>query len=201
MLNLIHPDDHGLVTALQRLCDGWWIAGGTPLRWYQQRPADSDVDLYFNCQDSYDRMHRKLQQLYDKGLAGTYNQWFNGLRVDRVHTTDNAVTWSMSITRGNDNADEYSIQCIKRRFYDDPIALVDDFDITVCQIATDGQRVWTGDDFARDVAAGRLRFNTLTPNSGKRLVKYWIYGFTPDDETIQRICDQPQLATRSDDDY
>ena len=71
--------------------------------------------------------------------------------------------------------------------------MIDDFDLTVCQIATDGKQLWTGEHFARDVADRRLRFHKLGPNSAKRLVKYWIYGYQPTDTEIARVNSAPNL--------
>ena len=96
----------------------------------------------------------------------------------------------------------YKVQLIQRQFYETPQAIIDDFDITVCQIVTDGKQVWTGERFARDVAERRLRFHKLSPGSAKRLVKYWVYGYQPSDAEIDMINTAPNLNWKvTQDDY
>lgn len=199
MLRLVHDDDTPMVSALSMLGDGWWIAGGTPLRWYQRCAVDSDVDLYFNSAESFQRMQGRLQKIAEKFDTRRVSY----LQVTKVHSTDNADTYRLDVNPVGDadTVQEYTVQLIKRRWYADPRQLLEDFDITVCQIATDGEQLWTSAAFARDVHQRRLRFSRVTANSAKRLIKYWIYGFEPDDATIQRICDQPELTLRSTDDY
>jgi hypothetical protein len=202
MLNLIHPDDRTVMSVLRTMGKGWWIAGGTPLRWYDNRPADSDLDIYFDSVHSFEHMQRAMLKLQETTSAWRLDQRAMAMLVDTRTETDNAETYRVRVKNHHTpDEDEYSIQLIKRTFYADAKELLADFDITVCQIATDGHRLWTSDDFARDMAHRRLRFNRVNENSGKRLIKYWIYGFQPDDATLARVCDQPTLALRSSDDY
>jgi len=94
------------------------------------------------------------------------------------------------------------VQLIKREFYETPESIIDDFDITVCQIATDGKRIWTSEHFARDVAHKRLRFNKLSAGSAKRLVKYWVYGYEPTELELNTIFAATTLNwSAGDDDY
>jgi len=83
----------------------------------------------------------------------------------------------------------HKIQLIKSRYHDDYKELINTFDISVCQVATDGDSWWVGDYFIRDLRDRRLRMVHQNAHSLKRMIKYWAYGFTPDDETIQSVID------------
>ena len=204
---MIHADDMHLITKLRRLSRRWWIAGGTPLRWYQNRPADSDIDLFFRDQRDLDVMQHQLERMKEdySNLNGLWDRTRGRapMLVSRTHATANAISYDVQVLGNDDSYDIYNVQLIKRRFYDSAEAVLADFDISVCQIVVDHEeRVYVGEHFARDVADRRLRFVNITPTSAKRLIKYWVYGFQPDDDTVRRIMDAPDLnLARSDDDY
>ena len=200
-MNIVHPDDQSIVDYLQQLVhyeDHCWIGGGTALNWYLGQPCDSDIDVFFRGQRVYDKLNNKLTSHYEenhKSWIFTPNQKW---AVTERLTTSNAVTYELvrQVSRG-DTGRSYKVQLIKRAFYDTPEAVIDDFDLTVCQIVTDGTQLWTGEHFARDVADRRLRFHKLGPNSAKRLVKYWIYGYQPTDTEIARVNSAPNLLWKA----
>jgi len=190
-MSIVHADDQNIIDYLYELVyykDHCWIGGGTPLNWYLGRPYDSDIDLFFRGQRVFDRLNDKLNSHYEenhKSWIWTPNQKWS---VSERYITDNAVSYELVSHSGAEAVGRnYKVQLIKRQFYDYPEAVIDDFDITVCQIVTDGKRVWTGEHFARDVADRRLRFHKLTPGSAKRLVKYWVYGYQPTDADIAMV--------------
>jgi len=196
-MSIVHPDDRSIIDYLYQLIyyeDHCWIGGGTPLNWYLGQPCDSDIDLFFRGERVFHTLSHKLNSHYEEN----HNSWIyrqnQKWSVTERHITDNAVTYLLvrQISKA-DTGPSYKVQLIKRQFYDTPQAILDDFDITVCQIVTDSKRVWTGDHFARDVAEGRLRFHKLSPGSAKRLVKYWIYGYQPTDTEIEQINSAPDL--------
>ena len=209
---IVHPKDQGLIEWLRGLVNTrkteqqWWIGGGSALNWYNDRPCDSDVDIFFNSEDAYIKMRSKLDQQIDSRV----DQWFVSVKgrwsvLNRMET-ENAVTYEIAPPDTPEGhfpmPNTYKVQLILRQFYDSPQAVLDDFDITVCQIVTDGYRMWTGERFARDVRNRLLRFHKLSPGSAKRLIKYWIYGYEPDAATLQMITDAEGLNwTAGEDDY
>jgi len=205
-MSLVHADDRSIVDYLQGLVhypDHCWIGGGTPLNWYLGRPCDSDIDLFFRGEKVYDKLNNTLNKHYEenhKSWIWTPNQRW---AVSERHSTDNATTYTLVRQVSKmDTGRHYKVQLIKRAFYETAQAVLDDFDITVCQIVTDGKRVWTGEHFARDVAERRLRFHKLSPGSAKRLVKYWVYGYQPSDAEINMVNSAPDLNWKvSEDDY
>ena len=174
--NFAHPGDHFLTQWLDAASTSYWIAGGACLSWYHNRPCESDVDLFFACEAEYLKMKNYMDRHPDKCTV-------------RMQTK-NAITYLVSDPRFNY---EYDVQLIHRTFYETVDDLLDDFDISVCCIAWDGSRVWTGDAFARDVADRRLRIRHVNRNTNKRLIKYWVMGYQPTDEDIDRVLSAEDL--------
>ncbi len=187
------------------------------MSWYQHKPADSDIDLFFYSEKDFDKMNELFASAYeieitavDTALFGLpamakatpkYKKTNSDIVVTEKHASENAITYSVTISGSPHPV--WKVQLIKRRFYNTIDDVINDFDITVCQIATDSyNKIVTGQHFAEDVAAKRLRFTNMTPSSAKRLIKYWTYGFTPTDEDVQSVIDCPDLdLTRREDDY
>ena len=182
------------------------------MNWYQHRPADSDIDLFFHSEKDFDKMNKLFSNAYEitpsiddvfvnLGAKKTYETVNSDILITDRHQSDNAITYTVTISGASHPL--WKVQLIKRRFYKTIEEVIDDFDISVCQIATDSyNKVVTSKHFAEDFAARRLRFVSTTPSSAKRLIKYWTYGFTPTDEDIQSVIDCPDLdITRREDDY
>jgi hypothetical protein len=70
--------------------------------------------------------------------------------------------------------------------------IIDNFDVTVCQLATDGRQWVLGDYTARDIREKNLRMRIpLQADAVKRLTKYWIYGYRPVDGLIEAVQNNP----------
>jgi hypothetical protein len=167
-VNIIEPD----------LIAGPWIAGGAPLRWYQDRAVgENDIDVF--CRDA-----RQAKAVIDRVKS------FNRFHVK--HESDNAVTieyhshenWSHS----------WTIQIITRRYFSSMQEVIDNFDITVCQIGTCGRDWIMAPETARDIRERNLRFiGNLRPDSVKRLTKYWVYGYRPVPGTLESLQTDPAI--------
>ena len=166
LVNIISPD----------LKDGPWIAGGACLRWFQNQPVGeySDIDVF--CKNE-----KQAQKLIDyiKNEVGLSH--FNG-HTSTIIKTDNACTFNV-----NANSRNWKLQIITCKYFDTIQDVVASFDITVCQVATSGNEWILGTDTAKDINEKNLRFNRITNQTPKRLVKYWTYGFTPVPGTIETI--------------
>jgi hypothetical protein len=198
---IIHEKDQELVHLLKSMVRSskqskWWIAGGTALNWYQGKPCNSDVDIFFRSESGMQRMFDKLSEQNQH-----QNIWENfsptGYSIQNTMCTENAVTFKIECSQRS-----WDVQLVKREYFETAEAVIDDFDITVCQIATDGNDTAVGEWFARDVRNKRLRFHKIGKGSAKRLVKYWCYGYEPTDEEIKKITSDPKLIWQAgDDDY
>jgi hypothetical protein len=163
-VNIINPD----------IDKGPWIAGGACLRWYQDLPVgDSDIDVFCRSDVQADRIINEIK---------SYS------RYEIKYESENATTiryWSL-------NNKSWIIQIIKRRYFSTAKDIIDNFDITVCQAATDGKNWVLGDNFAKDCREKNLRFSRpLQPDAVKRLTKYWTYGYRPVDGLIDEIINSP----------
>jgi hypothetical protein len=155
---------------------GPWIAGGAALRWYQgQTVGANDIDVF--CRDSL-----QTQEVIDR--IKSYG------RFAVKYESDNAVTldyWDRSTN------ERWTIQIIRRRFFPNIQAVIDSFDITVCQIGTVGAEWFLGKNTARDIRERNLRFTgNLQPDAAKRLVKYWTYGYRPVDSVLDSVMNNPE---------
>lgn len=166
---------------------GPWIAGGAVLRWYQNQPVgESDIDIFCSSAQQADAVIQAIKSY------GRYTTKFE---------SENAITLSYTSHDGNQN---WVLQVIKRRFFNSPKDIIDNFDISVCKLATDGHTLELGENTAKDVREKNLRFQMpLQPDALKRLTKYWTYGYRPVEGTIESIQNNPvaKWHFNSDEDY
>lgn len=185
---LVHPVDTKIFHLLTYIGADIVVAGGCALSWYQQQPVGlKDIDVWFKSQRNFDRLSEFLNR--------------EESRCRKVYDTENAETWKITISTEM----VYRVQLIKNKFYNRPEELIEDFDITVCQIATDGHTWWHSDRFCQDLKDRRLAMTKTHPGSVKRLIKYWTYGFQPDDAVIQQISVNPEtkwdFSNQTDEEY
>lgn len=155
---------------------GPWIAGGAPLRWYQGLPVgENDIDVFCaNAKQAAD----VLEQI--KAYARHYEKF----------KSDNAVT--IEYHNKDNYSQKWTLQIITRRYFSSMQEVIDNFDITVCQLGTDGNSWTLGQFTARDIRERNLRMNIpLQPDALKRLVKYWTYGYRPVDGLLDAVQNNP----------
>lgn len=158
-VSLIQPDLH----------KGPFIAGGAPLRWFVgQNCGESDIDVFCVNVKQADTIVKRIQ---DHG------------RYQVMAKTENAITMRYYSQEPGDQT--WLIQVIYVRFFPTLEQVIDSFDISVCQIGTTGYEWKLGKNTAKDLRKKQFRFESeLRTDSMKRLVKYWTYGFTPIDGTL-----------------
>lgn len=158
---------------------GPWIAGGAPLRWYQDLlVGDSDIDVF--CRDVR-QAQRTIEQVKNYG------------RFVSKHQSDNAVT--LKYFKKDDISVSWNIQIIVRRYFNSLQDVLDHFDMTVCQIGTTGKEWILNPSTAQDIREKNLRFNyPLHADALKRLTKYWTYGYRPVPGTIESIQNNPDAV-------
>ncbi len=165
-VNLIWPD-------LQR---GPWIAGGAALRWYQGQPVgENDIDVF--CANA-----KQAADIIEKIKSyGRFSVKFE---------SENAVTIDYWSKEAYDR--RWTIQVITRRYFSSLEEVINNFDITVCEVGTSGNDWKLGPFTARDIRERNLRFKMpLQPDAMKRLVKYWTYGYRPVEGTIDVVQNNP----------
>lgn len=169
----VHPDDIDLMRFLDIKKYNAMVAGGAALCWYGNMPVkDHDIDIWFNNSEDMASMNNHVRS-----------------RGTCTYSSERAETYELSF-----NSRSYRVQLIKPRGLDKSHKqIIDDFDITVCQIGTDGLRWLVSEDFMQDYLHKRLRFTKITPLTLRRITKYIVYGFQPDSQTIENIINDPQV--------
>lgn len=171
-----HNDDAEPLTIIwPDLERGPWIAGGACLRWYQGQPVgDNDIDIFCSSAE-------QAQKLVDEIKSyGRYSVKFE---------SENATTLSYH----NKSGDKFwTLQIIKRRYFKNLKEVIDNFDISVCQIGTGGQEWLLGTTTACDIREKNLRMRMpLQPDAAKRLAKYWTYGYRPVEGLLDAVRTNP----------
>ena len=174
---LIPKEDWEPVTIIDPdIQDGPWIAGGACIKWFEGQAVgpSSDIDVFCKSAKQAQAVIAEIKRY---------------CRFQIMATTDNAVTIRYhSIT---DNT-SWLIQVITIKYFNSLREILDRFDMSVCQIGTGGNEWQLGEYTARDLRNKKLRFiTTLRPDSLKRMIKYWTYGYIPDSETINAIQNNP----------
>jgi hypothetical protein len=170
------------------LDNGPWIAGGACLRWFQGQPVgESDIDVF--CSSA-------------KQAADVIEHIKSHGRYSIKYESENAVT--LHYTSKDSFCVSWTIQIITRRFFHSLKDVIDNFDITVCQVGTAGRDWVLGSHTARDIREKNLRFKLpLQSDAPKRLTKYWTYGYRPVEGTVMAIQQNPETrwSFSSDEDY
>lgn len=169
---LVFPVDQEPIRVICPTPQGPFIAGGACLQWYQQKPVDqADIDIF--CVDRH-QVNELKQRLHDQA------------DVQEKYHTENALTYYYVSKQNRKN--NWTVQIITKRYADSLQDVVDNFDISVCQIGTDGDRWVMGKHTASDIRNKVLRMNyPLQAQAAKRLVKYCSYGYRPVDGLIEDI--------------
>ncbi len=180
-------DDEAVTLIAPTFKEGPWIAGGAALRWYQNQPVgENDIDVFCSSAE-------QAQSVIDH--IKSYGR----------HTTkfesENAVTLSYN---SKDNSKTWTLQIIKRRYFMSLQDVIDNFDITVCQIGTGGNEWLLNKNTARDIRERNLRMNMpLQPDAAKRMAKYWTYGYRPVEGLLAAVQNNPvaKKMFQTDEDY
>jgi hypothetical protein len=174
LLQLIKPD----------LVNGPWIAGGAVLQWFNKSTVGShDVDVFFKNE----RQFQSLLDFFQKAALSNFELDSNNIKnCSLIFSSDNAYTFKY---------DQWHIQLIKTHFFDSVDALLNHFDITACKLATDGTQWYTNHPSTIDHIENKiLDMDRIRSDMAvKRLFKYWIYGYQPTVDLIERLQQTPDL--------
>jgi hypothetical protein len=158
------------------LKEGPWIAGGSVLKMITNQPLDSsDIDVFFPNESSFSDFYKILdnksvnitQQEFDK----EHNSYYGG-RVKSAFKTGNAVSFEAAFCK---------IQLVRYRYYNNPLAVLGDFDLSICQFATDGIDIIFPTQSLEDVRNKQFNILNLRRDSSfiKRYFKYMLRGYSP----------------------
>lgn len=140
--------------------DGPWLAGGSLRRTLLRQEPESDFDFFFRDAEQLDEFRKDVE------AAG----------LIKVRETAHHVHY-----RGRlDGSIERDVQLIRFAFYANPEAVIDSFDFTICQMASDGEKLFLGEHTLWDLGRKRLAVHKITfpVSSMRRMLKYAKQGFT-----------------------
>lgn len=172
------------------------ISGGVPrLLWQGNEWCNHDVDLFFKNQLAFDRMkirmdhlcqHNRslIQVIKDMHVACLSQQKMFEPTKKEPYVTENATTYYMPF-----KGKEIKIQLIKKQYYQNIVELWNDFDFTVCQFAADQRYLYASNQAVKDCELKLLSMikDTKRRIKAARVIKYGIYGFTPDSAIMQNL--------------
>ena len=110
--------------------------------------------------------------------------------IDVFFSSEEQRTELIKNYRGKEICTKWPFQFVKDHFFDSPLDMIDDFDFTICQFATDGETIITYEQSVEDIEAKRLRVNPASEiRTASRLNKYMAMGYNPDLPTLEASVD------------
>lgn len=136
-----------------------WIAGGFIRRWWFNIKQDSDIDLFFDSQETYNRVCEGLAKIATEPVKISQ---FNHMYLIKI--TD---TWTIKV------------QAIRHLFYKSIHDLFDSFDFTICQFAYSNGAIIISELGLIDGQRKRLVPHKITygASSLRRIIKYSQQGY------------------------
>lgn len=191
-MHIIHRDDLWIQNKLgiKLSKTEFWVAGGAALSWFLGRPTNGDIDLYFPSEQKFNAFKRALEAKL-RGVEKSISEISDYLIPPHdyphtIHETQNAISYD--INDGVTMNHLGKLQLIRRNFYNNPQECVEDFDISICQIATDGDKIWVGEHTLEDIEKRQFRFTkNIGVSSARRFIKYHAYGFRAVDEAYDQL--------------
>jgi len=193
---------------------GAWIAGGAARCLFLGSPLN-DIDVWYPSeklwQHSVQNINRyRVSSPYetDNATTVTVSSDWSKEATETTPLVDGANTDWVGLLKGitsvfSDNTiNEYKVQMIKKKYYTCIEEIFNDFDFSVCKVATDGQGQFTFDEQAlEDIAHQRLRCTRYSPEGFlTRFIKYNIYGYKMPKEELKHYLSLPDLDWKVKDD-
>lgn len=173
-MSFVHKKDQSFVKLLDLdINEGPWLAGGAVLSWYNgEAVGDSDFDIFFKDLKQFDQMFGKLMRNHG----------------NIVYTSENAITLNVTV-----DDDLKKVQLIRKNYYKSALDVIEHFDFTICQLATDGYEVVSGAKTFEHIKDKKIE-TAKAPNRAivKRLIKYISYGYKPNPKLMSSIIDNPE---------
>jgi hypothetical protein len=174
--------------------NGPWMAGGSVRKCFLNQPIGfSDWDVFFKNKRQFDEARNSLSTIRECHV---------------IFESSNAITFQIHDYGDQQNPiykTPIKVQLICRNFYDSCEELLEDFDFTICQFATDGLKFKLGRNTYLDNIDGVLKLTSPSmysrPGFMSRVIKYITYGYKPSKELLEIIdnnFEQLDFTTRVD---
>lgn len=168
---------------------GPWIAGGAILRTFLNHPLNTDIDIFFNSQNQYDESYKKMK---DNAVFVVESKFSSTFKILIDH---------------NGIEKEHKIQLVKFIFSDKAVGIINLFDINICEIAFDGDRIVVPEESLVGMKTKKMKIHvdriTHPAHTLKRTLKYVSRGFEIDEKNIQEFADKfiPNRSSQNADRY
>lgn len=149
---------------------GPWIAGGSVMKTYLGEPLDTDIDIFFNGTEQFLKAEASMKK-----------------NATLVKDTTFSKTYDFTIEHKGKESKK-TVQLIQFIFKEKASEIIDTFDLSVSQIAFDGERIVACDGVLEDIKNKHIRVNVdkiSQPGSTlKRFVKYASRGYSLSTEDL-----------------
>lgn len=191
----IHPENNERVIFEELLLHlpsleehGAWLAGGALRRLILGQKFESDFDFFFGSKESMDEFYAFIKGDTNFKITKEYcNQNNRTLHVTltprKDEIADEALEFEEAFAKNADMPTrpsyDFIFQLITINYYSTVETLLDSFDYTICQFATDGENLYLGDTTLFDTVRKKLHINRITYSLAtiRRLIKYSKQGF------------------------
>lgn len=172
--------------------NGPWVAGGYPLSIYRgDNTFKHDIDFFFKDENQLQEYQDKFEKLFYNNHEEVEDDGtclWNSLVLK-----ENGTSWTKMITVNSitylpqDGNEKNQVQFVKKNFYTNLQGVLDDFDVSVCKIATDGVDFFATNKTYKQIENSVFDMSCINEKSIRRFTKYVSYGFTPSQETIKKL--------------
>lgn len=155
---------------------GPWVAGGAVLRTFMGLAIDTDLDIFFPNELSYTAAKLILEK-----------------NAKLVRETKFSNTFEFTVEHTNKEL-TVTIQLVKYVYSDKISDIIQNFDLSICQLGFDGERIVCPEESIEDLRAKRMTIHsdriTHPGSTLKRIIKYAQRGFYVTNENIQNFANQ-----------
>lgn len=150
---------YNAISVIKPNLEGPWLAGGSIRRMIDGDTTQSDYDVFFASRAQLDLWLERIKK-HD-----------NIIKIDERQ--DNTTIML------KDGEHTFEIQAIHVAFYENAEQVIDSFDFTICQFATNGTQLYAGKYSLYDLGKKRLVVHRITYPiaSMRRMIKYVKQGF------------------------
>jgi hypothetical protein len=192
---------NGLFTALiATMPKGVYIAGGFMTSLLQEDKHAKDIDLFCNSEQAFKDICNMLIEPPEKKDSDDGDVYwpFRGYKTETDIVKFNEHNESVRFLKFTHEGNRPEIQIMKMSWYDSPEHVIDTFDLTIAQIATDGEFVYLNPLTQFDLAKKRLVLHRMQfpASTIRRIVKYAAKGYYACPGSLVNISSEIQQWTQ-----